>query len=206
MSTQFQGTVDVTGEYKRVRDIIKANSKYSDFIIRSRKYKTADDLASEIFLSLFERGYWNKWDPKGLPLDKYTFMGVNSLVLNEIRRRDVNTKRYSTMFADTDDDAINRVTNVAPEDEALATVRVSHYDAPDLEATISLLHQSFDKYLCKFDTMIPGVTYSDVFALLELAPLKKDRCELLGIKSEATVSRLIRETKQLYSQFKELAA
>lgn len=206
-SKNFQGSVDVTEEYKRVRDILHRHKKYNIDMVSSRRYKTADDLASEIFMALFERDYWSKWDPKGLPLDKYTFMGVDSLIKNELRRKKVFTYKHCENTVDTADDlmAFEDHGDYLPDDRASYT-RVSHYASTEDEVALDLLTVSLHRYLLSQDTGVEGVTYSDVFALLQLPARVEDRPALLGVKSQTRISKLLRETKILCRNFQALAA
>ena len=159
-------TLNLTTEYNRVRDIIFNVSEFHSPAVLSYGYKSPDDLASEIFLNLFERKFWDKWDPKRSALSTYTFMGVRSLVYNQT----LSTKRLRNAVAK---DPVRAPDFIYPAheddgdtDEVVRDI-VSPYNPHEQSITDAVLAEQFKQYL----TTLPnqpegGITYPQIFEQL----------------------------------------
>lgn len=192
-------TVDLTTEYQRILDLITKVKAFKVQGNRNSGYKTEEDLASQIFLQLFERKHWDKWDPSRMSLSSYTYLGVKSLVINERRSRD----RKKAAADDFRDVSRVLVRSYRENDEEFSTDVVSNDFRPEADIEHKEFVQGFLKYLSEEGGhLVP--TYAEAFKLLSQGYTASDLREVF-FPAEAypslDIKKIIRDLKSLVRSY-----
>jgi DNA-directed RNA polymerase specialized sigma24 family protein len=204
VSRHFSDHVDLSREYRRIHDIVSKVAAFDRALVSAHRYKENEDLASEIFEKLLARGFWDKWNPSRASLSTYTYMGVSSLIKN-MQRLKKSRNDASKKFTDIHEDMVMSTNDDDGSSQILDVVSTAY--CPEREVVGNVLEQQFLKLLSGKSTGVPGVTYMDVYSLLELKVPLTDRAELLGT-TRAICSRLVGHIQYFYKQFmgEEVAA
>ena len=189
-------TVDITVEYQRVRDLCHKVRKFDLRSLGADMYKTEDDLASEIFLALFERGFWDNWDSTRMSLSSYTFMGVKSLIGNArlSRQRKIFWQHGNPVAAPNFE--FGDASDATDSDDSGVVGLVSTEYLPDQEATYQTFVDQFSQYVA--DNGFAS-SYTDVFALLAKGYNKTDIRDCFY--PDINVFKIVSDIKELIKDY-----
>jgi DNA-directed RNA polymerase specialized sigma24 family protein len=199
-------TIDLTIEYQRIRDLIEKVPSFRAETARNSRHKTSEDLASQIFLQLFERGHWDKFDPTRMTLSSYTFMGVKSLIVNEKRSRDRRKEAAATGFRDVD---TIMVKVYREDDEKASTEIVSN----NMTAEALLEYKEFVRGFLVFleelreDGNALPLTYAEVFKLMSHGYTRYDMRELffpVEVYPTLNLKQIFKDLKSLIKSYQEI--
>lgn len=165
-------TVDLTVEYGRIRDLLQKDPKLKAQVRPLLSNKASiDDFVSEIFLNLYERGHWSRFDPKKSKISTWTYWGIRSCI-GSSSRTETRKAAASELFVD---DISDRIV-VQRKDSFSGELTVDVEDnslSPSLEAEYQVLASDFIRFMDESDLQLKE-TYIYAFKLLSKGYSKSD--------------------------------